>query len=607
MVSRLFDAAAHKAAADELSARLAKVAPGVPLQSLSLSETQASSRTKSEHSSGWKLPLPPDYTGVARELIIVLPGDFPAEVMQAYVEPSPFLVWPHCDRQGKLCIWMEDNILVGAKPEAVVADFIDKLRWLFSLVLAPDADANERAREFNEEWLAYWMPPLNKEKNNVAAAVTLITPPPGGLCPLYACTFNVLADKDPRKTPPTIKLLADSEEALRRWSANLPGNKLTPPRAAGYFVPLKSVPPVGSPTSLDDVQTLLSVAEPGTWKKVNHYLAAAPFKDQWLVFSIPNGAGAAMAAVNFSPSKRHRSFPGAEHYASDKEVRAKGKRDEKSLTWIPAACDVHRADMAWMRDRDQNKQLKRAAEAVVSIVGDGALGSMIAKGLAHEGVGNLGTIDGDKLEAENLGRHELGAEDLGRMKAKAHADRLAAAFPHIRVQAIPKYIQDLTDDEMDSLRKSTLVICATANWPADNYLIKMRARGMLGMPLLICWSEPHGVAGHSLLSLDAKDDLDSQFEGNGDYKKRVTTWPAGDVIRALPACQVTFQPAGYLRLNNTGTMVAAHALEYLLGGITASERRFYCECAQRVRALGGDVTKYHREGGGLSSVYSDGF
>jgi hypothetical protein len=356
-----------------------------------------------------------------------------------------------------------------------------------------------------------------------------------------------------------------------------------------------------------DVQALLSAAEPGTWDKFNQYLTTAPYKDQWLVFSIPSPAGAAMAAVNFAPSKRHRSFPGSKHYASGREVDTQSKQDEKSLTWVPAGCDVHRADMAWMRDRDQNKQLKRAAEAVITIVGDGALGSMIGKGLAHEGVGSLRTVDGDKLEAENLGRHELGAEDLGRMKAKAHAERLAAAFPHIKVQAIPKYIQDLTDDEMDTLRKSTLVICATANWPADNYVIRLRAQGLLAMPLLLCWSETHGLAGHSLLSLSPEDDLASQFEGNGDYKKRVTDWPKGEVIRALPACQVTFQPAGYLRLNNTATMVSGHALEYLLGAISASERRFYCESAERIRALGGDITKYHREGGGLSGVYPDSF
>ncbi len=77
----------------------------------------------------------------------------------------------------------------------------------------------------------------------------------------------------------------------------------------------------------------------------------------------------------------------------------------------------------------------RLAEARVLIVGAGGLGSPAAYYLAAAGVGTLGLVDDDVVEASNLQRQILhGTADIGRPKIESAAERLQALNPELRVR-----------------------------------------------------------------------------------------------------------------------------------------------------------------------------
>jgi len=87
--------------------------------------------------------------------------------------------------------------------------------------------------------------------------------------------------------------------------------------------------------------------------------------------------------------------------------------------------------------------------ASVLIVGAGGLGSPAALYLAAAGVGALFIADPDVVDASNLQRQILYAEaDVGRPKAEAAADRLAALNPHIFVAGYNGAFDDSTADEL---------------------------------------------------------------------------------------------------------------------------------------------------------------
>lgn len=83
------------------------------------------------------------------------------------------------------------------------------------------------------------------------------------------------------------------------------------------------------------------------------------------------------------------------------------------------------------------------------VVGAGGLGSPVALYLAAAGVGKLVLVDPDVVDRSNLQRQVVFTEaDIGRPKAEAAADRLAALNPHIFVAGYNGFFNTSTADEL---------------------------------------------------------------------------------------------------------------------------------------------------------------
>lgn len=77
----------------------------------------------------------------------------------------------------------------------------------------------------------------------------------------------------------------------------------------------------------------------------------------------------------------------------------------------------------------------RLRAAAVLVVGAGGLGVPVLQYLAGAGVGRLGIVDGDRLEASNLHRQTWYAlADCGREKAALAAQRVRALNPDVRIE-----------------------------------------------------------------------------------------------------------------------------------------------------------------------------
>src|SRR5919201_1896615 len=81
-------------------------------------------------------------------------------------------------------------------------------------------------------------------------------------------------------------------------------------------------------------------------------------------------------------------------------------------------------------------EVEAVRRARVIVAGLGSGGSTVALELAKAGVGGLTLIDPDRLEEQNLIRHECDDRYLGWSKAEAVADLIAHRNPLAEVEAI---------------------------------------------------------------------------------------------------------------------------------------------------------------------------
>lgn len=115
----------------------------------------------------------------------------------------------------------------------------------------------------------------------------------------------------------------------------------------------------------------------------------------------------------------------------------------------------------------------------VVVLGAGGLGGMVVLQLARLGVGRLTVCDGDVFEESNLNRQFLATrQSLGRNKALAAAQAVAAINPAVRVRACPVWAAQ--DNLPDLLADCQVALDCLDNLPA-RYLLE-EAAAKAGLP-----------------------------------------------------------------------------------------------------------------------------
>jgi adenylyltransferase/sulfurtransferase len=124
---------------------------------------------------------------------------------------------------------------------------------------------------------------------------------------------------------------------------------------------------------------------------------------------------------------------------------------------------------------------KRLKDARVLVVGAGGLGSPVAMYLAAAGVGTLGLVDFDVVDATNLQRQLLhGQSDVGRPKLDSAVDRLREINPHVQVRTHAARLS--SQNALGILEPYDLVVDGSDNFPT-RYLVN-DACVLLGKPLV---------------------------------------------------------------------------------------------------------------------------
>jgi adenylyltransferase/sulfurtransferase len=112
---------------------------------------------------------------------------------------------------------------------------------------------------------------------------------------------------------------------------------------------------------------------------------------------------------------------------------------------------------------------RRLKAARVLMIGTGGLGAPTGMYLAAAGVGTLGVLDFDVVDASNLQRQIIhGTKDVGRPKIESARDRLSDINPNVKIEA---YETRLTSENaLELFREYDIVVDGTDNFPT-RYLV----------------------------------------------------------------------------------------------------------------------------------------
>lgn len=190
-------------------------------------------------------------------------------------------------------------------------------------------------------------------------------------------------------------------------------------------------------------------------------------------------------------------------------------------------------------------QLRLKSGSVVC-VGTGGLGSPALLYLAAAGVGRIGVIDFDRVDASNLQRQVIhGSAELGASKVESARRRMLDLNPHLRIDVHDVAIT--RDNALDLLAPYDVIIDGTDNFPT-RYLVN-DAAVLLGKPYV------YG-------SISRFEGQASVFNHAGGPNYR-DLYPEPPPPGAVPSCA----EAGVLGVlpGVIGTIQATEALKLLLG------------------------------------------
>lgn len=124
---------------------------------------------------------------------------------------------------------------------------------------------------------------------------------------------------------------------------------------------------------------------------------------------------------------------------------------------------------------------RRLKAASVLLVGAGGLGSPMALYLAAAGIGRIGLIDFDVVDASNLQRQVIhGTKDIGRPKLESARDRILDVNPHVQVDL--HAVRLTSENALDIIQDYDVVADGTDNFPT-RYLVN-DACVLAGKPLV---------------------------------------------------------------------------------------------------------------------------
>lgn len=519
--------------------------------------------------------------GVTRRIDLVAGMHFPTTpVRTALVDHPEPMTWPHVEGDGMLCLLPNMAEHDPDDPSAVAMNLLNRSVRLVEELL----EGGIVERDFREEFVTYWGYRVHSQGENLFSLIASGAP---------SRVVRVWRGKG-------LEVVGEDQDAIAGWVHRRFGRKTPVKTEPAAFLWLdQPLLPADYPETAADLYDLAEVLGEDAKTALEESATGEPDEVLALLGATGRG-GAALIGVKVPNPNRRKGRP----RAPDKplSVGFRPRHTPQPLLFrrffdsLPVVrTQVQRADADWVHGRGQDIRTRRLLDATLVLIGCGSVGAPVACALAQAGVGRMILVDPDVLSWPNVGRHPLGAVNVGRNKAEALAERLQTDYPHLTIEYRTCDLHHLISREGDLLADANLIVAATGNWVAESALNRWHVGQGRARPIIYGWTEAHACAGHAVAIGRQEGCLQCHIGRTGTPDLTVIDWPeGGDLAQEEPACGAHYQPYGPVELGYVIAMISEVALDGLLEPPARSFSRVVVASRRRRDALGGRLTEAWR-------------
>lgn len=498
--------------------------------------------------------------------VLFLPGAETRPPLIALESLKKYLIWPHVERDGVLCLLSEHDATLVNNQLEVLSFLIDEALQLITKCLI----GNNR-EDFESEANTYWG---HNDGGDFKDIFCLLDPETctNSFIYFWAGHNSLVFGDDPEKLKNWVKnFLAHDGDIhiaqtihLRLDRALIPSEY---PRTGSALFQLITL------NNLDLASNLENVLP----ENIEHFPA---------LISAPTTQGQFIGAVVAEKQRQARKSSTskvANGFRKGKVPQHVIRRSifNKRKTILKT---VHLVTRSWIHGRYHDPMVENLGDKTVVIIGCGSLGSFVTSTLAMSGISNIVLIDKDVLHAANISRHVLGSKHLLKSKALSLEHYIKQSLPHIEsVTGIDKSIESLSIDELGMLFNSNLIISLMGDTSSELYLNKLLHKSELAPPVIYGWMEAFASAHHALY-IQPKG---ACFKcGLDDYGKPIfhATSTSGEItLPTEPACGTSFMPYGSISVQNAASLVSEFALDILTNQDISGNHRIRIESTNTLK------------------------
>jgi len=211
---------------------------------------------------------------------------------------------------------------------------------------------------------------------------------------------------------------------------------------------------------------------------------------------------------------------------------------------------INRIDKGFLMNRTSQEENLLKNKSIL-LIGCGSIGGYVFNNLIKSGCEDITLVDFDIFGNENIYRHYLGVESVGKNKAEALKDYTKNSLPNLKIKPINSRIELLTENKNSDFCFETydFVISATGNHNVNRWINKYIFFNKINSPVFYVWNEPLDLGCHvafiKYTNLGCYNCFfDKTCDENLLYDKFSFSAPNQEFTKSVSGCTGTFIPYG---------------------------------------------------------------